>query len=160
MLEQFGLHVRRQAEATALLQALAIFIDHHGAEHFLALAAAGDAVGLDAGKHAAQELGDEDALIFLGGRVRLGGVASRPRRRRQRRGLGHHQAGGSARVHQPITWMSAWSAPAALMACRMEMRSPGPTPSALSPSTRCCSETPSSIPVILLPLLSSIWMLV
>src|SRR5476649_2856331 len=56
--------------------------------------------------------------------------------------------------------MSACSASAALIACRMEMMSRGPTPSAFSPSTRCCSETPSWITVILLPLLSSIWMLV
>src|SRR5215469_14032206 len=46
------------------------------------------------------------------------------------------------------------------MACRMEMMSRGPTPSAFSPSTRYCRDTPSCTTAILLPLPSSIWMLV
>ena len=40
------------------------------------------------------------------------------------------------RAH-PITSISACSAPAALIACRMEMTSRGPTPRAFSPSTTC-----------------------
>src|SRR5262245_5889508 len=42
-----------------------------------------------------------------------------------------------------ITSMSAWMAPEALMACRMEIMSRGPMPSALRPSTSCCSDMPS-----------------
>ena len=42
-----------------------------------------------------------------------------------------------------ITSMSAWIAPAALIACRIEIMSRGPMPSALRPSTTCCSDTPS-----------------
>src|SRR6185312_16097253 len=159
MLEQFGLHVRGQAEAALVGDSLCILVDHHGAEHLLALAPAEHPVGLDALEHAAQQLRDEHTLILLGGAGGLGDV----------RGLAGpvHRAllrqetrVGDCRVHQPITSISAWSAPAALIACRMEMMSRGPTPSAFNPSTRCCSDTPSCITAMRLPRLSSTWMLV
>ena len=54
-----------------------------------------------------------------------------------------------ARHH--ITSMSAWMAPAALIACRITMRSRGPMPSALRPSTICCSDTPSWTSASFLP---------
>src|SRR6478752_2057668 len=50
-----------------------------------------------------------------------------------------------------ITSMSAWMAPAALIACRIAIRSRGPMPSALSPSTNCCSDTPSRTSASFLP---------
>src|SRR6476469_2454169 len=77
MLKQFGLHMGGDAEATALHDVLGELIDHQGAKHFLALAAAGDAVALDAVEHAAQELGDENGLILRGRGFGLGGKGCR-----------------------------------------------------------------------------------
>src|SRR5580704_945257 len=59
---------------------------------------------------------------------------------RRREGRGGEEGVGD-RHH--ITSISAWMAPAVLIACRMAMRSRGPMPSELSPSTSCCSDTPS-----------------
>src|SRR5260370_353870 len=67
--------------------------------------------------------------------------------------LGRHAAGGrvdQARWHH-ITSMSAWIAPAALIACRMPIKSRGPMPSPLRPSTSCCSDTPSLTTASFLP---------
>ena len=50
-----------------------------------------------------------------------------------------------------ITSMSAWIAPAALIACRMPIKSRGPMPSPLRPSTSCCSDTPSFTTANFLP---------
>src|ERR1700712_5926354 len=50
-----------------------------------------------------------------------------------------------------ITSMSAWIAPAALIACRRPLRSRGPMPRPLRPSTSCCSETPSFTSASFLP---------
>ena len=72
----------------------------------------------------------------------LAALAVRLGRCRQRRLLAPSSAVLGSRVHQPITWMSACSAPAALIACRMEMMSRGPTPSAFRPSTRSAARRP------------------
>src|SRR5712671_5330807 len=53
-------------------------------------------------------------------------------------------------VHH-ITSMSACIAPAALIACRMPIRSRGPMPRLFKPSTSCCSETPSFTTASFLP---------
>src|SRR5262249_60196863 len=50
-----------------------------------------------------------------------------------------------------ITSMSAWMAPAALIACKMLIMSRGPMPSPLRPSTSCCSDTPSFMIANFLP---------
>src|SRR5581483_124674 len=50
-----------------------------------------------------------------------------------------------------ITSISAWIAPVALIACRIEIKSRGPTPSAFSPSTRSESDTPSCTTPSLVP---------
>src|SRR5690242_8456293 len=57
---------------------------------------------------------------------------------------------GEGCVHY-ITSMSAWIAPEALIACRIAIRSRGPIPSELSPSTSCCSDTPSFTTASFLP---------
>src|SRR5690606_17312853 len=49
--------------------------------------------------------------------------------------------GGGEAIHH-ITSISASMAPAALIACRMPIRSRGPMPRPLRPSTSCCNETP------------------
>src|SRR6185503_18430792 len=128
------------------------------AEHLLALAAAEGAIGLDAGEHRAEEFGNENALEFLRRLVHRA-LAREALGRGQRLVLQRRQGrtGDVGRgVHQPITSMSACNAPEALIACRIEITSRGPTPRALSPSTRLCSDTPAVSTVILLPLPSSI----
>ena len=55
----------------------------------------------------------------------------------------HRDAVASAVGHH-ITSISACSAPAALIACRMAIMSRGPTPSALRPSTSSCRLTPEA----------------
>ena len=53
--------------------------------------------------------------------------------------VGDLEIGGT----HPITSISACSAPAALIACRIEIMSRGPTPSAFSPLTSTSRLTPS-----------------
>src|SRR5690349_19015132 len=86
-------------------------------------------------------------LGFLAEAGRFGGehaVCERVERleagRRHCEGIRHH-----------ITSMSAWIAPAALIACRMVIRSRGPMPIALRPSTTCCRDTPSRTTNIFFP---------
>src|SRR6202008_72480 len=90
----------------------------------------------EAGKHLLDHGLQEHGLEILGRLARLGllaamGVAAC---------LEHSEdvagAGGIERRHaHHISSISAWRAPAALIACRIEIMSRGPTPRALSPST-------------------------
>src|SRR5204863_1080149 len=94
-----------------------------------------------------------------GGRLCVGQRAGRARGRRDggpdavgdvRAGRHGADAEWIDRGHH-ITSMSAWIAPAALTACRIAIMSRGPMPSALRPSTNCCSETPSLTTASFLP---------
>src|SRR6185312_9541461 len=88
--------------------------------------------------------------LRLGRRVDLG-RSSRALCAGEQIGGGKTRSGkGEGGVHH-ITSMSAWIAPAALIACRMAIRSRGPMPSAFRPSTSCCSETPSRTTANFLP---------
>ena len=94
------------------------------------------------------ELRNTDFEILRGG-ARLGvvGDGHRPLAMAEAasRSSGLQAGGGEGGIGcHHITSMSAWMAPAALIACRIAIRSRGPMPSALSPSTSCCSDTPSS----------------
>src|SRR6185503_10547360 len=68
----------------------------------------------------------------------------------RRAGVGRKLRGESDGSHH-ITSISAWIAPAALIACRIAIMSRGPMPSALRPSTSCCSDTPSLTSASFLP---------
>src|SRR5205085_12609678 len=65
-------------------------------------------------------------------------------------GVGVDEGGIDDAGHH-ITSISAWIAPAALIACRMPIKSRGPIPRPLRPSTSCCSETPSFTTANFLP---------
>src|SRR5690606_30632754 len=58
-------------------------------------------------------------------------------------------------VHQS-TSLAACTAPGALLACRMAIRSRGLMPSAFSPSTSCCSVTDSGTTARLLSVLETV----
>src|SRR5258705_5203442 len=120
----------------------------------LAGAAAERAVGFDAFEHGAHEFIDEDGLEILSRLAHLAGVLCRPQcplRFGGGKGGGKLQVGGA----HPVTSISACSAPAALMACRMEIMSRGPTPSAFNPLTSSCRSTPSLSNRSCLPISSS-----
>src|SRR5579863_10115772 len=132
------------ADAAVLGEALGVLIGHERAPDLQRATAAERAVAVHFGEHLLEHRVEEHRLELLGGGLgfafdfqrdvglRALRVADRGERRAEVYRTCHH-----------ITSMSAWIAPAALIACRMEMRSRGPMPSALSPSTICCSETPS-----------------
>src|ERR1043166_3867658 len=153
--QHFALNGAGQAKAAIAGDLLAVFVHHQRTEHGFALTAAEHAVGGNAFEHLIEELGNQDSFKLAGDflcrrRIVCGMRAA------DRRILGqHHRTLHVRYAAHPITWISACSAPEALMACRIEMMSRGPTPSAFRPSTRLCSDTPSCSTVILLPLLSS-----
>src|SRR5690606_28812658 len=100
------------------------------------LAAAERAVGRDALEHRLQHLGQEGGLEGRGGLAHpRGGDGGGRGRLEQGRGDGQI-------AHAHITSISACSAPAALMACRMLIMSRGLTPRAFRPLTRSDSEAP------------------
>src|SRR6185295_18187584 len=111
-------------------------------------------VGRNAFEHRADELVDEHRFKVLRSLRRLGGVlcrtrlckrfACQDRRGELQIGRGHY-----------ITWISACRAPAALIACRIEIMSRGPTPRAFSPLTSVCRLTPLLSTTSRLPLSSS-----
>src|ERR1700744_3226052 len=145
-----------QADAPARGDLLADGLHHHALEGVRALAAAqvhvlgglahhgGDELGLEAlgggvdlGLHRGALLGRH------GGGAGLGGGQGRTELAGHGRDLGHGREGHGRRigVHRTYsTWMSAWSAPAALMVCRIEIMSRGVTPRALRPATRVDSD--------------------
>src|SRR5690606_11714527 len=100
------------------------------------LAAAERAVGRDALEHRLQHLGQEGGLEGRGGLAHpRGGDGGGRGRLEQGRGDGQI-------AHAHITSISACSAPAVLMACRMLIMSRGLTPRAFRPLTRSDSEAP------------------
>src|SRR4029453_18658069 len=143
-----------QPEAAGLGEGLRVFLAQERAPHAAAAAAAEWAVAIDAGEHLVEHRVEEHGLEIGRGRARLSlEVEDRlAPRRRQRAERGRPGLGGELgdRGHH-ITSISAWMAPAALIACRMAIMSSGPMPSALSPSTSCCSDTPSLTSASFLP---------
>src|SRR5712672_743088 len=153
------------SDAAGLGEGFRIFFRQHRTPHPGARGVAERAFALDAAGHLRKHRIEKHRLEIGRGRLGLGLCARRDLRQR----LGelrirpaveqrHHGPGGHAacgRVDQAglhhITSMSAWIAPAALIACRMPIRSPGPMPSPLRPSTSCCSDTPSLTTANFLP---------
>src|SRR5712672_1157758 len=155
------------SNAAGLGEGFRIFFRQHRTPHPGARRVAERAFALDAAGHLRKHRIQKHRLEILRRRFRLGlrlrrhlrqGVGELMVRtavthRHQR--LGGHAAAGAgaadqARLHH-ITSMSAWIAPAALIACRMPIRSRGPMPNPLRPSTSCCSDTPSFTTANLLP---------
>src|SRR3546814_2948753 len=63
--QDFTLHRIGDADAAGLGDRLAVFLHHHGTEHLLALAAAEQAVGVDALEHRGEHLREKEGLEFL-----------------------------------------------------------------------------------------------
>src|SRR5687768_6299483 len=140
-------------DAAGLGKGFRILIRQHRAPDAGAGRVAERTVAFDAGGHLRKHRVEEHRLELLGLGARLF--------LRLRRNLGQRvgelkvlaavdQRGLVDSVHH-ITSMSAWIAPAALIACRMPIRSRGPMPRPLRPSTSCCSETPSLTTANFLP---------
>src|SRR6476661_2481115 len=153
--QQAAIDVVGDADPAGLGEGLGVFLREQRAPHAGRAAAAERPVAVEPGRHLLEHGIDEYRLEVLRGGTRLGVV-----------GDGHRllDGGGGEQVERleagggegeigchHITSMSAWMAPAALIACRIAIRSRGPMPSALSPSTSCCSETPSRTSASFLP---------
>src|SRR5258708_9027164 len=153
------------SDAAGLGEGFRILLRQHRAPYAGARRISERAFALDAAGHLREHRIEKHRLEI--GRRRLGlglclwgnlgqGVGEgivRPAVAHRHQGFGGHAAGGAvdqAALHH-ITSMSAWIAPAALIACRMPIRSRGPMPSPLRPSTSCCSETPSFTSANFLP---------
>src|SRR6185437_9175392 len=171
--DQRAVDLVRDADAAGLREDLRILLDLHRAPHAGALGVAERAVALHAAGHLRKHLVEEHALEVVGGLVRLGlglrrhllqgvhqvvvGMAAVGRHgrlavgRKAARDVAAGEAGRDAGCLHHITSMSASMAPAALIACNMPIRSRGPMPSPLRPSTSCCSETPSFTTANFLP---------
>src|SRR5882672_3053411 len=153
------------ADAAGLGEGFRILLRQHRAPHSGARGVAERAFALDAAghlrKHRVQEHRLEVLRRSLGFGLRLrrdlgegvGELIVRPAVDHGHHGLVGYAAIAAvdeAALHH-ITSMSAWIAPAALIACRMLIRSRGPMPSPLRPSTSCCSDTPSFTSANFLP---------
>src|SRR5579859_3411542 len=128
----------------------AIFVGQYRPEHLFALTAAEHLVGAHAFEHVSEHLRHEDTGELLGGLAQIliiGGRFGVERLSLAERhiGLGRESlaetVAGEGGHH--ITSISACSAPAALMACRIVIRSRGPMPSALRPVTSSWMVTPA-----------------
>src|SRR5258708_30278111 len=158
-MKEFFFHRGGQAETSLLGDGLGILIDHHRAEDRFAGTAAERSIGLDAFEHGAHEFIDEDSFEIFRRFRALGGVFRRPQIPLR---FGGRERGRELQVVRghPTTSISACTAPAALMACRIEIMSRGPTPSAFKPLTNSCRSTPSLSNISCLPMSSSTWILV
>src|SRR6478672_12111780 len=159
--DQRAENVVGNADAAGLGEGFRILVGQHRAPDAGAGRVAERAFALDAAGHLRKHRVEEHRLkiLRLGTRLllrfrrdpgqRVGKQRIRPAV--AERGLvGIGDAIRKTALHH-ITSMSAWIAPAALIACRMLIRSRGPMPSPLRPSTSCCSETPSFTTASFLP---------
>src|SRR6476620_11785176 len=141
------------ADAAGLGKGFRIFVRQHRAPDAGTGGVAERPFAFDAGGHLRKHRVEEHRLELLG--LGAGLFLRLGRNLGQRVGelqilAAVDQRGLVYTVHH-ITSMSAWIAPAALIACRMLIRSRGPMPSPLRPSTSCCSETPSFTTASFLP---------
>src|SRR5882724_11185037 len=152
------------SDAAGLGEGFGILLRQHRAPHAGARRIAERAFALEAGGHLRKHRIEEHRLEIGRGRLRLGLRLRRdllqggrefevgPAVDDRHREIGWRGAGGMDRVDgHHITSISASIAPAALIACRIPIRSRGPMPSPLRPSTSCCSETPSLTTANFLP---------
>src|SRR3954447_26041641 len=155
----------RDADAAGLGEVLRILLGQHRAPHAGSWRVAERAVALQPAGHLREHRIEKHRLEVGRGRLGLGLHGRRDlgqrileleigtrfdRRRREIGGNAAVRRVDEARLHH-ITSMSASMAPAALMACRIPIRSRGPMPSPLRPSTSCCSDTPSLTSANFLP---------
>src|SRR2546429_849278 len=153
------------SNAAGLGEGFRILFRQHRAPHAGARRIAERAFALDAAGHLRKHRIEKHRLeigrrrLGFGLRLRrdfgqgIGELIIRPSVDHRHHGFGRHAACvavDQASLHH-ITSMSAWIAPVALIACRMPIRSRGPMPSPLRPSTSCCSDTPSFTTANLLP---------
>src|SRR4051794_29287775 len=136
------------AETAAFDDAAGIFLhEHRTVDRAARPVIAQGAVVADGLEHAVEGLLEEHGFEIVGGLARLGAF----RVERILDGLGcalrHSHRGRDRercqRSHHHITSISACRAPDALIACRIAIRSRGPIPSALRPSTSSRRVTPS-----------------
>src|SRR3979411_239090 len=163
--DQRAIDVVGNSDAAGLGEGFRILLRQHRAPYAGARRIAERAFAFDAAGHLREHRIEKHRLEI--GRGRLGpglplrntlrqGLCEliiRPAVEHRHRGFGGHAAGvalDQAGLHH-ITSMSAWIAPAALIACRVPLRSRGPTPSPLRPSPSCCSDTPSFTSANFLP---------
>src|SRR5579863_6706457 len=139
--EDFARDFRADTGRAALRGDLAVLLDHHRAIDALARAAAEQRVGVEPLKHAFEGLRKEIGLEICAGLLGRGDIEIAADRRCAL--LGQRRGGeyGIGAAHH-ITSISACSAPAALIAWRIEIRSRGPTPRALRLLTSSCRLTP------------------
>src|SRR5882724_2790867 len=166
--DQRAVDFGRNPDAAGLGEGFGILLRQHRAPHPGARRIAERPFALEAGGHLGEHRIEEHRLEIGRGRLRLGLRLRRDLLQRGRefevgpavddghREIGRIGAGGTDRVidrihGHHITSMSASIAPAALIACRMPIRSRGPMPSPLRPSTSCCSDTPSLTTANFLP---------
>src|SRR5580693_1191760 len=161
---QCAIDVVGDTDATGLGEGFRILLRQHRTPHAGALGIAERAFALEAAGHVRKHRIEKHRLEILRRRLGLGlrlrrdlgqrvrELVIRPAVKHRHRGGGPAAAGGVHRaVLHHITSMSASIAPAALIACRMPMRSRGPMPSPLRPSTSCCRDTPSFTSANFLP---------
>src|SRR5450755_4238253 len=162
---QRAIDVVGNADAARLGEGFRILFGQHRAPHPCARGIAERAFALDAAGHLRKHRVEKHRLEIRRRRLgldlrlrryvlqRIGELIIRPAVEHRHQGVeGHAAVGmvGEAALHH-ITSMSAWIAPAALIACRMPIRSRGPMPSPLRPSTSCWSDTPSFTSANFLP---------
>src|ERR1700704_2007159 len=163
--DQRAIDVVGNSDAAGLGEGFRILLRQHRAPHAGARRISERAFALDAAGHLREHRIEKHRLEIGRGRLGLGlrlrrnlrqGIGEliiRPAVEHRHHGFGGHAAGvavDQAGLHT-ITSRSAWIAPAALIACRMPIRSRGPMPSPLRPSTSCCSDTPSFTSANFLP---------
>src|SRR5215475_8828196 len=141
-------------DAPGFGEALGVFLGQERAPNPGGLTTAKRSFAVNVGehvfKHRAKKAGFEVLSGSPGSGIDLLAAGGIRRRCNAPRGaLGHGKALREA--HGYMVSMSAWIAPAALIAWRMAIRSRGPIPSAFNPSTTCCSETPSETIASFLP---------
>src|ERR1700728_5060038 len=152
MLEQFVIDVGGNADAARLGEGLGVLVRHERAPDLQRAAAAKRSVAVDTGEHLLEHRVEEHGLELFRSRLGFGFDLKGGLRLCALRGADRGERCGEIyRARHYITSISAWMAPAAFMACKMTIRSRGPMPSALSPSTICWSETPSCTRASFLP---------
>src|SRR5690242_8415448 len=128
------------ADAAAARNGLGVFVDLEGAEHAFGRPAAERAVAGHGVENGLQHLGDEHLLELGADLARLLDAATHAARRGTKVDAVDGRSREAEGVHHS-TSISAWRAPAALIAWRIAIMSRGPMPSALRPLTSSCSVT-------------------